>query len=141
ARAHALLLEYWPHLFFLASLVARVIAAVHAAMTKHAVRAAIGRVGVVLFSPFFGALLYFVAGINRIRRERMSQQRDESIPHSAGSAADFRIVDVVPSSAPQFASLKTRGDRVSRFPLVRGNAIRPLAGGDETYPAMIEAIQ
>ena len=141
ARAHALLLEYWPHLFFAVNLVASMIAAVHAAMTKHDVRAAIGWVGVVLFSPLFGALLYFVAGINRVRRERVSQQRDESIPRSNGSAADFEIIDVVPSTAPQFASLKTLGDRVSRFPLVRGNAIRPLAGGDEAYPAMLEAIQ
>jgi len=141
ARAHALLLEYWPHLFFVVSLVATVIAAVHAAMTKHDVRAAIGWVGVVVFSPLFGALLYFVAGINRIRRERVSQQRDESAPHSNGSAAEFEVVDVVPYTAPQFASLKILGDRISRFPLVRGNAIEPLAGGDDAYPAMVQAIR
>jgi len=141
ARVHALLLEYWPHLVFVVTVAASIAATVHAAMTKHDVRAAIGWVGVVLFSPLFGALLYFVAGINRIRRERVSQQRDEAIPAPDGPAPGFEAADIVPCTAPQFASLKILGDRISRFPMVRGNAIRPLAGGDDAYPAMLEAIR
>ena len=42
---------------------------------------------------------------------------------------------------PQFASLKVLGDRVSRFRLLGGNAVQPLAGGDEAYPAMLQAIR
>lgn len=33
------------------------------------------------------------------------------------------------------------GDQVSRFRLLGGNQVRPLAGGDEAYPAMMQAIR
>ena len=65
--------EYWPHILFVISGLASAAAAIHAAMTKHDVRAAIGWVAVVLFSPLLGAGFYLVAGINRIRKQRVSQ--------------------------------------------------------------------
>ncbi|MGE8635779.1 MAG: cardiolipin synthase [Achromobacter piechaudii] len=139
-RIHAILIDYWPHLAFAVSIVAGTGAAVHAAMTKQDVRAAIGWVGMALFSPLFGALIYFVAGINRIRKTRVSQQRDEAMVVDA-EQVDTLPVDVAAVSGPQFASLKILGDRVSRFQLLGGNAVQPLAGGDEAYPAMMQAIR
>ncbi len=133
--------RYWPHVALGLSIVAGTGAAVHAAMTKHDVRAAIGWVGLLLFSPLFGALFYFAAGINRIRQTRMSQQRDQALLAYAGHLESRDVIDVVPYSAAQFASLRLLGDQVSRFPLVGGNAIQPLTGGDETYPAMLDAIR
>lgn len=135
-----LLREYWPHLVFGISLLAGTGAAIHAAMTKQDVRAAIGWVGVALFSPLFGALFYFVAGINRIRHTRVSQQRDETRQVYA-SHQQAPIENVVPYSAMQFASLRKLGDQISQFPVVGDNNISPLAGGDEAYPAMMEAIR
>ncbi|MCD0502644.1 phospholipase D-like domain-containing protein [Bordetella petrii] len=139
-RLDDLLQEYWPHLVFGVSVVAGTGAAVHAAMTKQDVRAAIGWVGVALFSPLFGALFYFVAGINRVRHTRVSQQRDEAMLAYAGHA-QAPLDDVVPYSSAQFASLKTLGDKISRFPVLGGNIAQPLAGGDEAYPAMMQAIR
>jgi len=139
-RIHAILIDYWPHLVFATSIVAGTGAAVHAAMTKQDVRAAIGWVGVALFSPLFGALFYFVAGINRIRKTRVSQLRDETMVVDA-EQVDTLPVDVAAVSGPQFASLKILGDRVSRFRLLGGNAVQPLDGGDEAYPAMMQAIR
>ncbi len=104
-RIHAILIDYWPHLAFAISIVAGTGAAVHAAMTKQDVRAAIGWVGVALFSPLFGALFYFVAGINRIRKTRLTQQRDEAMVVDA-EQVETLPVDVAPISGPQFASLK-----------------------------------
>src|SRR5690606_5642966 len=115
---------------FVVSLLAGTGAAVHAAMTKQDVRAAIGWVAVTLFSPLFGALLYFVAGVNRIRHTRVSQQRDET-PHSYATYPQVPIKDVVPASDRQFASLRILGDTISNFPVVGDNSITPLAGGDE----------
>lgn len=137
---HQILEAYWPHIVFTVSLVAGAGAAVHAAMTKNDVRAAIGWVGVTLFSPLLGAAAYFVAGVNRIRITRVSQQRDDAMVAYAreSSAPD---PDVVPLSAPQFASLKTLADKVSHFQLLGGNSVQLLAGGDEAYPAMIQAIR
>jgi cardiolipin synthase A/B len=69
---NAFFTHYWPHIVLVISVVAGAGAAIHAAMTKQDVRAAIGWVGIALFSPLFGAFLYFVAGINRIRQNRVS---------------------------------------------------------------------
>ncbi|AOB30433.1 cardiolipin synthetase [Bordetella sp. H567] len=137
---HQILEAYWPHIVFTVSLVVGAGAAVHAAMTKNDVRAAIGWVGITLFSPLLGAAAYFVAGVNRIRITRVSQQRDEAMVTyaRAPSAPD---PDVVPLSAPQFASLKTLADKVSHFQLLGGNSVQLLDGGDEAYPAMIQAIR
>jgi cardiolipin synthase len=137
---HQILSHYWTHIVFVVSLVLGVGAAVHAAMTKQDVRAAIGWVSLTLFSPLFGALAYFVAGVNRIRRTMVSQQRDEAmIAHARLPEAPG--IDVVPYSGFQFASLKVLSDQISRFQLVGGNRVQPLAGGDETYPAMLQAIR
>ena len=114
---HAILLEYWPHIVFVVSLAAGAGAAVHAAMTKQDVRSAIGWVGLTLLSPLFGALIYVVAGINRIRKTLLSQQRDEAMLEDAAQV-ETAPVDVAPISGPQFASLKVLGDQVSRFRLL-----------------------
>jgi cardiolipin synthase len=137
---HAILVEYWPPILATVSLVLGAGAAIHAAMTKRDVRAAIGWVGVVLMSPLFGALFYFVAGINRIRRTRVGQLRDETM-FAHAREREAAEVDVALASGQQFTSLKTLGDNISRFQLSAGNSVQVLWGGDETYPAMLQAIR
>ncbi|ANN71117.1 phospholipase D-like domain-containing protein [Bordetella bronchialis] len=137
---HQILEAYWPHIVFTVSLVAGAGAAVHAAMTKNDVRAAIGWVGITLFSPLLGAAAYFVAGVNRIRITRVSQLRDDAMVAYAREPAAAEP-DVVPLSAPQFASLKILADKVSHFQLLGGNSVQLLDGGDEAYPAMLQAIR
>jgi cardiolipin synthase A/B len=132
--------EYWPHILFAVSLIASVVAAVHAAMTKQDVRAAIAWVGVIIFSPLFGALLYLVAGINRIRKSRLSAKRAHTL-YDQDLIDKVLIHDVTEASGPQFASLKILGDHISDFKLLGHNDIKLLRGGDETYPAMLAAIR
>ena len=130
---------YWPHLAALLTLAFSLVIAAQAAMQKNDVRAAIGWVGVILLSPFFGAFLYMVAGINRIRHDQMSTQRSRLIKDYVNSAhPPFGAVG--PVSAPQFDSLRVLCDQVSRFPLQNGNHVTLLDSGDETYPAMLRAI-
>ncbi len=131
--------EYWPHLAFLLSLIVGGTAAVHAAMTKNDVRAAIGWVGVILMSPLLGPLVYLVAGINRIRRDHISEERNRSLKDYVTHPAP-PVTDVTAIAGPQFNSLRVLGDRISHFPLRDGNHIRMLRGGDEAYPAMMAAI-
>jgi cardiolipin synthase len=135
-----LLSAYWPHIAFFTSLCIGAIAAVHAAMTKTDVRAAIGWVGVILLSPFFGALFYIIAGINRVRKDQISQQRDAALKEY-GASTTQTITSVSQYSAPQFESLKTLGDTIGHFPLLIGNRATLLQSGDETYPAMLKAIE
>lgn len=137
---HEFFADYWPHIAVFISLSAGTAAAIHAAMTKRDVRAAIGWVAVAIFSPFFGALLYLVAGINRVRYTKMGQAHDAADPllyrRPVVSSGDMAML--VP---PRFASMKTLGDRVAQFPLTPGNRITPLDGGDAAYPAMLKAIE
>ncbi|TAM90862.1 MAG: cardiolipin synthase [Candidimonas sp.] len=133
------LLTHWPHIVFIVSAAAGATAAIHAAMTKNDVRAAIGWVGVILMSPLVGPILYLIAGINRVRRGQISQQRDRALKDYTKIATPV-VGDVARCSAQQFVSLRVLGDRVSRFPLHDGNHIQILTGGDEAYPAMIAAI-
>lgn len=140
ARLQEILLEYWPHLLLVISIVASAVASVHAAMTKQDVRAAIAWVGVIIFSPIFGAFLYLVAGINRIRKERVSARRAHTL-YDQAKIDKVMVHDVVAISGPQFSSLKILGDHVSDFKVLGANRIKMLHGGDETYPAMLEGIR
>ncbi|MFT0533067.1 phospholipase D-like domain-containing protein [Castellaniella hirudinis] len=131
--------DYWPHLVAIASLTLSAVAAVHAAMNKNDVRAAIAWVGVVIMSPFVGPFLYLVAGINRIRHDQLSTQRSRLIKDYVNHTHD-PVAEVASIAGPQFDSLRLLCDRVSRFPLHDGNHITLLDSGDEAYPAMLQAI-
>ena len=137
----AVLAEYWPHIFFTLSFAAGAMAAIHAAMTKPDVRAAIGWVGIAIFSPLFGALFYLIAGINRVRHTPGATARTETMLHNARIANPTPQQDIVARCGAQFASLRTLGDRVGRFKVCSGNAVRALDGGAEAYPAMMEAVR
>lgn len=128
--------QYWPHLVFLFSVVVGAAAAIHAAMTKTEVRAAIGWVGVILMSPILGPFLYLIAGINRIRHDQIAEQRNTNLHDYSASHTNEQALPI----PAELDSLRILGDRISQFPLLDGNYIAVLEGGDATYPAMIQAI-
>lgn len=73
-----LVAAHWGQILAVLSIVMGAAAAIHAAMTKEDVRAAIGWVGVIILSPIIGAVLYAVAGINRIRRASSARSATRS---------------------------------------------------------------
>ena len=134
--------SHWSELVLLLSMGMAVVGILHAIMTKEDVRAATGWVGVMLLSPFLGAIIYAIAGINRIRRATISAMRPVT-----GEAAEARHDRDVALEAligaqygQRFIGLKTLGDRVARRPLTSGNTIAVLKTGDEAYTAMLQAI-
>ncbi|PRY99511.1 cardiolipin synthase [Jezberella montanilacus] len=132
--------SFWPHMLFAFTTVVSAIAVVHAAMTKRDVRAAIAWVGVILFSPLFGAVIYFVVGINRIRKQKVLAQLDNMLRFE--EIRDRLLVTAVaPFSAPQFAAQKKLGDTVNRFQLLGYNQISMILSGDEAYSRMISVIE
>lgn len=137
-----LLNAYWPHILATASILVGAVAAIHATMTKQEVRTALGWVGVIVLSPFIGAAIYGIAGINRIRRSNLGQQR--SLMHGTimERVALFDTADdlVIARFGRRFAAMKNVGDRVTRNALTTGNTIKPLLSGDETYAAMLDAL-
>ena len=138
-----ILVAYWPHILAVISIAMASIGIVHAAMTKDDVRSATGWVGVMILSPIVGALVYAVAGINRIRRASISAQR----PHARGGAV-ARQVHEAPDDGlfakqygQRYIGMKMLGDRVARLALTSGNTIATLRTGDEAYAAMCAAIE
>ncbi len=133
---------YWPHVLALLSVIMGTGAAVHATMTKQEVRSALGWVGVIVLSPIIGAVIYAIAGINRIRRSTVGQQR--SLMHGTimDRVARFDAENsvVIERFGRRFVSMKTVGDRVTRTALTTGNNIQTLSDGDQAYAAMLEAI-
>lgn len=136
-----LLLAYWPHILAVISVLVAAVAGVHAAMTKDEVRSAIGWVGVIILSPIVGALIYAVAGINRIRRDTLAAERSaaghEKPVHPGADVTDEMIAD---RYGRRFAALKSVGDRLTHHSMTAGNSIDMLKSGDEAYSAMIGAI-
>lgn len=136
-----LIVTYWPHMLAVVSALVATIAAAHAAMTKDEVRAAIGWVGVILLSPFVGALLYAIAGINRIRRVSIAAERTaaghEILEHPRFDATGEAVADLF---GRRFSALKTVGDRLTHHALTTANTIEMLDTGDDAYAAMIGAI-
>jgi cardiolipin synthase len=111
------------------------IVTIHVLLTKSDVRAALGWVAVAWLSPIFGALLYFVFGINRVTRRALHFSKLE---RQRGSATGPVAQPAVPANISVLSAI---GQRVTGSPLIAGNAVSPLQGGDEAFPAMLAAIR
>ncbi len=133
---------YWPHILAVLSVLLGVPAAIHATMTKDDVRSAIGWVGIIVLSPVVGALIYGVAGINRIRRSSIGMQRSLLRERGPDQFGRFDVSGAMVSDrfGQRFASMKMLGDRVCRHRMSAGNSIFMLEGGDAAYAAMLKTI-
>lgn len=119
-----------------------VYAAGHALLKKSDPRSALGWVVISFALPFIGPLLYWSFGINRIsltamrwKESRRRLSAGEFCPLPTGNEAKD-----LPSSSAHLKDLKFLSDQVVNSRLLRGNAIRALVNGEETYPAMLRAI-
>jgi cardiolipin synthase A/B len=134
----------WPHLFATAYIVLMVVASAHLVMYKKDTRAAIGWIGVVVMVPVFGALLYGLLGINRLHRRAVNLRPRAGAargPLRPDHVADRRAVaDAIPSPNKRLASLENLIGQLTKRPLLHGNRIVQLVGGEEAYPQMIGAI-
>ena len=107
---------------------------VHVLLTKSDVRAALAWIAVAWLSPIFGALVYFVFGINRVTRRALHFGRPS---RQRGGASGPPAEPTVP---PNIGALARVGQRVTGSPLIAGNAVTAFHGGDEAYPEMLAAI-
>lgn len=133
----------WPYLVSAAAVVLALWAGVHAVMTRREVGTAVAWVGVILLSPFVGALLYFLLGINRIRR-RAQELRGPSDPSYAAllppPVAEEAVAERLGPAGAHLVALARLAGAVTERPLLPGNRVEPLVDGDEAYPAMLAAI-
>jgi cardiolipin synthase len=113
---------------------------IHAALRKRNVRSAIGWIGLAWLSPFIGAPLYLLLGINRIQRAGASIGLldfwgDESAPHSPHPRESVAAI-----GHAHFVGLDRLVGTITGRPLTAGNKVEALSDGDQAYPAMLDAI-
>jgi cardiolipin synthase len=105
-------------------------AGLHALLTKDDPSSAVSWIAVCVMVPFGGALLYWVFGINRVRRRQLSTG-DPPSQMAAGSVAAL-----AGALAPQVRI----GDALTQRRLEPGNTIEPLQNGELAFPKMLAAI-
>ena len=102
--------------------------------------------------PFLGVAFFVTFGVDRVTpRGRRKRERNESLRHARNNTA----ADALPLAYWRaLKDLQPEGhdealNRIDRaidtfapdFPLLGGNVIAPLIGGNEAYPAMLQAIR
>lgn len=125
------------------ALLLAVVASGHAVLYKRDSRAAIAWVGFVWLVPLAGAVLYFIFGVNRIRRQaallRGNLERYRAQAAGAGCLPE-ELHGHLPGHTGHLQMLARVVGAVVARPLLAGNRIEPLVNGDTAYPAMLEAI-
>jgi cardiolipin synthase len=144
AEATGFLETFWPHLIITTVVFAiELAAAVHAVLHKHDPRSAIGWVGVIWLTPLVGAVLYFMFGINRVQRRARLLRGGQDFcvlpptPHAVGAEM---LHEKLGAAAERFAPLMSLVGELAGHPLVYGNRVAALIGGDEAFPQMLAAI-
>ena len=129
-------------LFTALDIIVSVVASGHVLLHKRDTRASIGWIGLIWLSPMLGSVLYVLLGVNRIHRKakRLSRERPriETGPPLVCDVGGFE--NAIGPDHENFKAIARLGDHVSPWPLMPGNDILPLFGGDEAYPAMLRAI-
>jgi cardiolipin synthase len=108
---------------------------VHVLLYKRNVGAAISWMGIAWLSPFIGGLLYFAMGVNRVKRRARRLRRERS--------RLFVIDQTAPGdpAADPLTPLEYAIGRLTGLSAESGNSAELLRNGDETYPAMLQAIE
>ncbi|XXF78681.1 cardiolipin synthase [Myxococcaceae bacterium GXIMD 01537] len=139
------LVQLWPHVAAVLTVLVNVLATGHVVLHKRDVRAAVSWVGLVWLVPVVGAVLYLLLGINRIRRRARSlslrQEHGRFQPAPAPLLLSSSALAQSLPSAAHLATLARLVDSVVRRPLLPGNHITPLEARTDAYPAMLEAIE
>ncbi|HEY4276550.1 MAG TPA: phospholipase D-like domain-containing protein [Rhizomicrobium sp.] len=107
---------------------------VDALLKKSDVRGALGWIAAAWLSPILGSLLYYMFGINRVTRRALKLgKRQRSLARQPHHGAE-------PVASPNIAILADVGQRITESPVIAGNKIAVLQGGDLAYAAMLDAI-
>lgn len=136
-------LTVWPVIVAASHMLVALFASSHVVLTKRDTRSAIGWAGVIWLTPFFGSVLYFVFGINRIQRRARQLRRGQSaIERTPGRRhVDEDVLQrVLGGDGQHLARLAKYVSRLTNLAILDGNQITPLTTGERAYRQMLAAI-
>ena len=114
-------------------------ASIHALIYKKDPRAAFGWIAVCLIFPFFGPLLYFIFGINRVHARAQKFTIKSSLNHS--DKQNEQMVNISEYDIPaSLENLYRVSDKITGLPLIGGNKIESMFSAEYAYSEMLEAI-
>lgn len=132
-----------PSLLGAVALVVALAVSGHAVLYKRDSRGTMLWIGLIWLIPVIGAALYFAFGINRIRRRTVLRRRNlghdpdlRGVPPEGADEPDCQL----PANVAHLAPLAAVVRKATTRRLLSGNQIEALVDGDETYPAMLDAI-
>ncbi|WP_437187904.1 cardiolipin synthase [Planctomicrobium sp. SH668] len=117
-------------------------AVMHAVMKKRETQSVIGWVGLIWLSPVIGSFLYLCFGINRIQRKGEKIQRKMDLRfRQLLKEGQFLDTSITRKELPYEGRLDEVVTSATGKPLVGGNNVTVLNGGETAYPSMIAAIE
>jgi cardiolipin synthase len=135
----------WPYLLTIATFSVTMATAVHILYKKRNTRAAAGWLGLVWFAPILGVCLYWMFGVNRIKRRaklRLAEKQTVLLPDKEAAVSPVFIEQMFGSVDKNgLAQLSRMTEKLTRQPLIQGNKITPLVNGDEAFPCMLSCIE
>jgi len=117
------------------------VAAGHAIMFKRDPRSTVIWVLLSFSIPLLGPWLYWRWGINRVERRavrHLGRRERPFVPQYPGH--DPSATAPHEAAVGHLLPLQRVADRITRLPLLPGNALLPLHNGEQAYPVMLEAI-
>lgn len=138
----------WGVLVAVGTIAGALFASGHAILYKRDTRATVLWVSFIWLAPLAGPICYLLLGINRIKRRavllRRTAPRRERVGGTIETEERAAVAPSIPQLAlkrPNFARLMRLVESVVHVPLLAGNRVQPLFGGDSAYPEMWRAIE
>jgi cardiolipin synthase len=137
--------KIWPYLITAVHFSATLGTAIHILYKKRDTRAAAGWLGLVWFAPVLGVCLYWLFGVNRIKRRakvRFADKQTVALPKQSDVVSPSFIENMCSGRGKNnLLQLSQMTEKLTRQPLMRGNMITPLLNGDQAYPRMLAVIE
>jgi len=133
----------WPYLAAVIDTALAIGASCHVVLTKRDNRSALGWVGIIWLTPFFGTFLYVMFGVNRIHRKarRLMKSPEKCATVPLEYCTDEDLHRELGADYDRLSRLVKFMDKANRVPLLDGNRLTPLAKGDDAYAEMLAAIE
>ena len=125
------------------TLLTALLASGHAVIWKRDSRAAALWVGFIWLLPLVGAVLYFILGVNRIKRRAILLRGNLErycTKQTLEVCSGEQLATLLPAASLHLTSLACATSKFLARPLLPGNRVKPLFNGDAAYPAMLDAI-